>query len=298
MGVTVLAGDDMFSIRRRLTQLCPPGVTTERYDLTEPDTINAALAAVSTMSLFGPTRNVVLYGADTVTGDDAKRLIAALAAPAAVVVVVATAKSKLPTKVAGAAVERFTAPKANEVPTRIRKLAGEYGLKIAGQAAATLAARCSGDLDRVDQFFRGITAGGHTSVDEQLARELFADTTGDPGPWLLAERIEAGDVAGAYAMCARVDPHAFTTWFSTQLTDAARCAEAGATTPKAAAALLGVPDWLARRAATWARHGAAPVHEVRVALTATLLDLRSSTPHTPPMLLRRFVTAAAAATAH
>lgn len=256
------------------------GYLIERIELDTPDgtaLLDAALASAG--GLFGGGRCVDLRGLDTLDTAAAKRLAGRAAdsdtrvcayQPSGV-----TAHVKRALREVFELVE-FATPKAAGLPTRVKQLAADHGLRLDAAAVRLAATRSGHDLARLDQLLHACAQAGLVKLDARQLGLLLGTSEAPGAVWSITDRIEAGDVDGAVAAAGGLEPQAALAWLvkrSVTLAQAAEIAADGGDISE-----LGLPGWQAQRVARAAGDDPAARWQALVDAAAALASARGEVP--------------------
>lgn len=258
MRLTILYGDDIAVSQQRATLLA--GRAHDNVDLAG-DGGEALLRAVRTPSLFGGTRVVTVENFDLIDVATARQLGGV--GPSIDVDVVArsakapTAKTKkaLQPLAHRLAITGLSVTKANRrqhAERRARELAAEYGVRLSPTTTSAVTRLYGDDIEaaRGALWQLGVLGTSSPTPDDI---ERTAEARSGPEAWLVGDALADGDVARAVSLTFDASPPAVVASITRLLASAGRCAESAAVTPAAAAAVLGGPEWMARRPAAVAR---------------------------------------------
>jgi DNA polymerase-3 subunit delta len=264
VAVTVVVGDEDFLVARAVrTAIDAAG----DKDIEVEDTLAAELdpdriAEITSPSLFGDTRVLVVRALQDGTPDVAAALAGLVDGDSVVVVVHAGgAKGKaLLATVRDAGARVVDVPRIKTARDREQFVADEVRLAggaISKEAVADLVAAIGGDVRELATACVQLVADVGPRIDASHVAAYYrgrAESTG----YAVADRAVEGDVAGAletlrWAMATGVDPVLISAALAANLRTIAAVASAGRQSPDALAGPLGMPAWKIRRAQGWVR---------------------------------------------
>ncbi|HET7530572.1 MAG TPA: DNA polymerase III subunit delta [Mycobacteriales bacterium] len=285
-GVTLVVGDEEFlvarAVQRAVNAATSAGDSGDVHDVPAAELSPAELAELTSPSLFGDARIVVVRSAQ----DAGKELAAALLALAesadeSVVLVVTHAggaKGKaLLEGLRGTGAKVVEVPRVRSQRDREQFVADEVaagGGSIDRDAAADLVASIGADLRELATACTQLVADCGSRVRAEHVAAYYrgrAESTG----FAVADRAVEGDVAAAletlrWAFATGVDPVLISAALASHLRTLGAVAAAGRGSPDALAGPLGMPAWKVRRAQGWLKRWrpeslAEAVHAVAVA---------------------------------
>jgi DNA polymerase-3 subunit delta len=264
VAVTVVVGDEDFLVARAVrTAIDAAG----DKDIEVEDTLAAELdpdriAEITSPSLFGDTRVLVVRALQDGTPDVAAALAGLVDGDSVVVVVHAGgAKGKaLLATVRDAGARVVDVPRIKTARDREQFVADEVRLAggaISKEAVADLVAAIGGDVRELATACVQLVADVGPRIDASHVAAYYrgrAESTG----YAVADRAVEGDVEGAletlrWAMATGVDPVLISAALAANLRTIAAVASAGRQSPDALAGPLGMPAWKIRRAQGWVR---------------------------------------------
>jgi DNA polymerase-3 subunit delta len=221
--VYLFAGDDLGKIDATLSRLRAraehdggPGAL-ESFGTDGAPDAEALIGAIPAMSLTASRRFLLADGVERWNAAQAKEVASALETlpPDLTIVLVAREappKSRAPKalvdvigRVEGGEVRRCDAPKARDLPSRLRADAERRGFRLAPEAAALLVERLGNSTMRLgvelDRLALWADDGGEVTAEDLEA--MVADTS-EEVMWALSDAIVDRDRAGAAASAARL----------------------------------------------------------------------------------------------
>lgn len=253
MDMWVLHGsDDEALTRRRGVLLAGAGQEAERIDLAE-DGPEALFAALESYSLFQDRRVVCVENADVLSETDALRI--AGCDSDAYVVMRAESLTAAVTKILAntATIEKFTTAKGRQVGARVKEIAEQHGLVLAGDVERLLTGRAGHDLHRVASICTQLSLAGITKPTRAQVTVLLGTCAPDGVPWGVTDALEQRDIAGAIKAAEGLEPMSVLAYLTNQITLAAAVSESPSTDPQHIQSAFGVTPFAAGKAAWWVR---------------------------------------------
>jgi DNA polymerase III subunit delta len=224
-----------------------------------PDEVAAAL---STLTFGTGTRYVLVDGVEAWKAGDLEPLERELGSPAPDTVLVLIARGKAPARLvkavetAGGELREYAAPKPWELPRWAADRAQEEGLQLDKEGAKLLVERAGPSQQRIAREIEklALTIHPETRLDAATVAELASGWDGGQA-YDLADAVVAGDLETTLRVAERLttagEPPSRLVWpvirRLREVHRAAQLLEAGVPERDAAAA-LGTPPWLAKRA--------------------------------------------------
>lgn len=268
--LTVVSGGEELLVSRQVAKIIADvkaaDPDAEVHDLEAAELDAARLAELTSPSLFGGARLVIVRGTAEAGKETAALLARYGADPAPDVTVVAThsgaarGKSALETlRQAGAKVIECPAPRWAEdrekfVVEEVRAAGGE----ITREAAQALLAAVGTDLREIANACAQLVSDSGGQVDEAVVARYHRGRA-DTGSFTIADRAVEGDAAGAlellrWALSVGQSPAGVTAALALNLRTIALVAAAGrAGRPQQIASELKLPLWKVQKAQRWAR---------------------------------------------
>ena len=281
--MTLVVGDEDYLVARAVrAQLDTAGGEADVHDVAAADLDLAALNELTSPSLFGDTRAVVVRALQDAPKEVAAALadLAADATTDATVVVVhaggAKGKAHLEAvRSAGARVVEVARIRSGR--DREQFVADEVRLAggaISRDAIADLVAAIGGDVRELATACVQLVADVGPRIEAEHVAAYYRGRAESSG-YAVADRAVEGEVAGAletlrWAMATGVDPVLISSSLAANLRTIAGVASAGRGSPDSLAGPLGMPAWKIRRAQGWVRrwHPDALVEAVQAVATA------------------------------
>lgn len=266
----------------------------------------AVVEALSTPSLLGDRRVVVVREAGRFAADEAADIAAYLAEPApdAVLVLVAgggalSRKLSDAVRKSGHIVEAGVSTRAN-AKERTQWFADQVAaspVSLAPGAAKRLQAHLGEEMGRLETLLAGLASAygdGATVTEDEL--EPFLGAAGGVAPWDLTDCIDRGDAAGAIVALRRMleggqrPPIVVLASLSRHVLSLLKMDGSGARNDGEAAALLGMKPYPARKVLSQARKLGGDKVRRAVKLTAQAdLDIRGASEWPPELVLEVLV---------
>lgn len=264
--MTVVVGDEEFLVARAVrAALEAAGVDAEVHDVESGELDGSRLAELTSPSLFGDARVVVVRAFQ----DASKELVAALTELAAasdldatvVLVHAGGAKGKAALEaMRGAGARLVDVPKIRSARDREQFVADEVraaGGAISREAVTDLVAALGGDVRELSTACVQLVSDVGPRIDTEQVAAYYRGRAESSG-YAVADRAVEGDVAGAletlrWAAATGVDPVLVSSSLAANLRTIAAVASAGRASPDALAGPLGMPAWKIRRAQGWVR---------------------------------------------
>ena len=263
--LTLVVGDEEFLVARAVrTALDAAGGEAEIHEVAAGELDPAALAEMTSPSLFGDTRSVVVRAVQ----DASKELVAALVElatseldAALVVVHAGGAKGKATLEaLRGAGARVVEVAKVRTARDREQFVADEVRLAggtISREAVTDLVAAVGGDVRELATACVQLVADVGPKITAEHVAAYYrgrAESTG----YAVADRAVEGEVAGAletlrWALATGVDPVLVSSSLAANLRTIAAVASAGRGSPDSLAGPLAMPAWKIRRAQGWVR---------------------------------------------
>lgn len=243
MRILALTGDDSWAVRARRAAAIessptgPSGV--ERYDLAD-DGGASLVKAATTMSLFSGVRVLVGEPAAALSESCAN----ALAAASTDAHIILWGSAAIPVNVQTILGDRlqheqFPIPRGRAIDARVDAMLLQTGVRLSSAARANVIARAGEDLPRALGTLMQLAHMALLSPTDSQVERLLGSSSGTPAPWVLADALERGELAGALEMSAVLEPVATVNYLSSRMGQVARVLDEGVPEAAAVAAWFG-----------------------------------------------------------
>lgn len=259
----VLAVDkaDVDAVRRRdelisAAQASGEYADLERYDLEEDDA-GAAIAALEAPGMFG-RRIVAVENLQLATTEHLERFRAAAEGSDAFAVL--RWMGKLPANRRGhfqgwATIETISQTRGRDLSVRVNDEAKKAGIQLDAATRQRIAERTADHPERISGVMAHLASVGIRRPNVRQIDLVLGTLWGEPAPWDLSDRIEAGEAAAAVAVADRMAKADIATWgyLANRLVDLTLAVEAGAETEDRVAAACGKSGYAAKKLAQLSR---------------------------------------------
>jgi len=260
---TVLAVDkaDVDAVRRRDELIAAAQQTgeyadVERYDLEEADA-GAAIAALEAPGMFGK-RIVAVENLQLATDEHLQRLAAAAQQSDAFAVM--RWMGKIPAArrkhlEAWANIEVIAQARGRDLIARVSEEARRAGIHLDHAVRQRIAERVADNPERIAGVMTHLATVGIRRPNLRQVDMVLGSLWGEPAPWDLSDRIEAGEAQAAVAVADRMGTADIATWgyLANRLVDLTLAVEAGADTEAAVAEACGKSGYAAQKLAQLSR---------------------------------------------
>lgn len=243
MPLHVLTGSDAGAIRARRAQLRNGAggaeLSVERFDLTV-DGGDQLVAAASMFSLFGGPRLLDADPLSAMTAANAERLAAAIREDVTVVLHGPNAPTAALRKaLAGAVHESLSVPGPRDAAGRVTQAAAEHSVTLDLETHAFLTALAPSNWALVRGALSELAALGRMAPSMADVRALTGTASAPATPWVLSDKLEAGDLLGALDVADHLEAIPTVAYLAKRIGQVGRLVDAGATDAGRASELLG-----------------------------------------------------------